>query len=205
MLPIAGDGPFGLFGPNLFGDAESRALPYPINGSASGDGSELDPDWVKHDPARDLDADEHRQPVRRPGRRLPGGHARQGMGLGFGGGTAEYAAPAVIDPPNEGPYYPVAPVETGNAGVTPGILERSDVAIADHECPIMPTANWAPNLGATLFFSVPEDVVPFVEGHARSRCRLPRREPHERPRRRRASSRPSTSSTSTRSREPGWA
>ena len=85
----------------------------------------------------------------------------KGWDWAFGGGTAEYAAPAVIDPPNDGPYYPVAPVETGNDGVTPSILERSDVAIADHECPIMPTANWAPNLGATLFFSVPEDVLPF--------------------------------------------
>jgi poly-gamma-glutamate capsule biosynthesis protein CapA/YwtB (metallophosphatase superfamily) len=161
VLPIAGDGPFGLFGPNLFGDPESRALDYPVTGSASGDGSELDRAWVEHDPEQiwtltnigSLCADR--------------GAAYQAVTLGngwdwaFGGGTAEYAAPAVIDPPNEGPYYPVAPVETGNDGVTASILERSDVAIADHECPVMPTANWAPNLGATLFFSVPEDVVPF--------------------------------------------
>ncbi len=161
VLPIAGAGPFGLFGPNLFGDPESRALDYPVNGSASGDPAQLDPSWVEHDQAEiwtltnigSLCADR--------------GAAYQAVTLGkgwdwaFGGGTAEYAAPAVIDPPNDGPYYPVAPVETGNDGVTPSILERSDVAIADHECPIMPTANWAPNLGATLFFSVPEDVLPF--------------------------------------------
>ena len=55
----------------------------------------------------------------------------------FDGGTASYAAPAVVDPPDAGPYYPVQPVETGNDGATASILERSDVAIADHECPII--------------------------------------------------------------------
>ena len=38
VLSIAGDGPFGLFGPDLFGDPESRALPYPVMGSAPADG-----------------------------------------------------------------------------------------------------------------------------------------------------------------------
>ena len=35
VLPIAGDGPYGLFGADLFGDPEARALPYPIVGTAT--------------------------------------------------------------------------------------------------------------------------------------------------------------------------
>ncbi len=38
VLSIAGEGPFGLFGPDLFGDPEARALPYPVMGSAPADG-----------------------------------------------------------------------------------------------------------------------------------------------------------------------
>jgi hypothetical protein len=161
VLPIEGDGPFGLFGPNLFGDPESRALEYPVVGSAMPDDPALDPAWLEYDASEiwtltnigSLCADR--------------GAAYQAVSLGkgwewaFNGGTAEYAAPAVVDPPDEGPHYPVQPIETGNDGVTPSILERSDVAIADHECPIVPTAEWTPNLGATLFFSVPEEVVPY--------------------------------------------
>ncbi len=69
---------------------------------------------------------------------------------------------AVVDPPDAGPYYPVQPIETGNDGATSGILERSDVAIADHECPIIAQEAWAPNLSSTSFaFSVPEELVPI--------------------------------------------
>ncbi|MBI2781996.1 MAG: hypothetical protein HYX55_09420 [Chloroflexi bacterium] len=48
MLPIAGDGPYGLFGPDLFGDPESRALPYPVQGRTSG-GATLDTAWTAYD------------------------------------------------------------------------------------------------------------------------------------------------------------
>jgi hypothetical protein len=161
VLAIAGDGPFGLFGPDLFGDAEARALDYPVVGSALPDDPVIDPAWFAHDPSQiwtltnlgSLCADR--------------GAAYQAVTLGkgwdwvFGGGTAAYQGQALVDPPDEGPYYPVQPVDTGNDGATPSILERSDVAIADHECPIVPTANWAPQLGLAAVFSVPEDVLPF--------------------------------------------
>jgi poly-gamma-glutamate capsule biosynthesis protein CapA/YwtB (metallophosphatase superfamily) len=55
----------------------------------------------------------------------------------------------------------VEPIDTGDDGVTPSILERSDVAIADHECPVIPDATWAPQLGSAAIFSVPEAVLPF--------------------------------------------
>ena len=42
VLPIAGDGPYGLFGADLFGDPEARALPYPIVGTATREAA-LDP------------------------------------------------------------------------------------------------------------------------------------------------------------------
>ena len=48
VLRIAGDGPFGLFGADLFGDPESREQPYPVIGRAE-DGAELDPAWTAHD------------------------------------------------------------------------------------------------------------------------------------------------------------
>ena len=160
VLSIAGEGPFGLFGPDLFGDPEARAVRYPVIGSATPRDTAVDPAWTEYEPSEiwtmtsigSLCADR--------------GAAYQAVTLGkgwdwvFSGGTARYAAPAVVDPPDEGPYLPVQPIETGNAGVTPSILKRSDVALADHECPIMPTAGWAPNLGSTLAFSVPADVLP---------------------------------------------
>ena len=47
VLPIAGNGPFGLFGPDLFGDKAARALRYPVVGVASGDGADaLKPSWL---------------------------------------------------------------------------------------------------------------------------------------------------------------
>lgn len=162
VLPIAGDGPFGLFGPNLFGDTASRALEYPVIGSAMPDDPELRRAWTRYDRSEiwtmtnlgSLCADR--------------GAAYQAVALGkgwawaFDGGTARYAAPAVVDPPDGGPYYPVQPVETGNDGATSAILRRSDVAIADHECPVMPQETWAPNLTSTSFaFSVPEEILPI--------------------------------------------
>ena len=161
VLPIAGDGPFGRFGPDLFGDPESRAQDYPVHGSAVPDDPDLDPEWLAYDASQiwtltnigSLCADR--------------GAAYQAVTLGkgwdwaFGGGTAAYEASAVVDPPDGGPYFPVQPVDTGNDGATARIQERADVAIADHECPVMADEVWAPQLGADAIFSVPEAVLPF--------------------------------------------
>lgn len=165
VLRIAGDGPFGLFGPDLFGDPAARALPYPIIGAAMPDDPAFDIDWAAHDASDvwtltnlgSLCADR--------------GAAHQTVTLGkgwhwaFNGGTAEYTGPAEVDQPDpppfppQGPQYPVNPVETGNEGVTSAIVKRSDVAIADHECPILPDDQWQPATGTSVSLSVPEAII----------------------------------------------
>jgi hypothetical protein len=163
VLSITGDGPFGLFGPDLFGDPESRALPYPIVGTTTGE-SALDPAWTAYDASKvwtmtsigSLCADRW------------AAHQAVTLGKGwdwvFNGGTARYKGRPILNPnkpPGVSLERVVQPIDTGNAGVTPSILRRSDVAIADHECPIMPTREWSPNdTGSALVFAVPEDVIP---------------------------------------------
>jgi hypothetical protein len=162
VLPIAGDGPYGLFGPDLFGDAASRALPYPITGIATS-ATALDPAWTAYDATQvwtltnigSLCADRW------------AAHQAVTLGKGwdwvFGGGTARYKGPPIKNPnppPGVSSQLWVQPVETGNGGVTAEIQRRADIAIADHECPIMPTADWTPNPFQGLSFSVPEAVVP---------------------------------------------
>jgi hypothetical protein len=159
VLPIAGDGPYGLFGPDLFGDSESRALPYPVKGRTAPD-MPLDPAWTAYDVSQvwnmtsigSLCADRW------------AAHQAVTLGKGwdwvFGGGTAKYNGKPILNPrkpPGVSLELVVRPVDTGNAGATPAILKRSDVAIADHECPIMPDNNWSPNdKGTALVFAVPE-------------------------------------------------
>jgi Bacterial capsule synthesis protein PGA_cap len=161
VLPIAGDGPYGLFGPDLFGDPEARALPYPVSGRPT-DLESFDLAWAAYDATQvwnltsigSLCADR--------------GAAKQAVTEGkgwhwvFNGGTAEYNGKPILHPnppPGVSRELIVRPVDTGNAGATPSILKRSDVAIADHECPIMPNSSWSPNRGSALVFAVPEAVL----------------------------------------------
>lgn len=161
VLSIAGDGPFGLFGPDVFGDPEARALAYPVVGSAPADGpGVLDPSWVAYDASQiwnltaigSLCAD-----------RIA---AYQAVTLGkgwdwpFNGGTASYRGEPFLNPaPPAGiSRYPIVdPVETGNDGVAASISKRSDVALADHKCPILPNELWAPSASYSL--AVPEAVL----------------------------------------------
>ena len=163
VLSIAGSGPFGLFGPDLFGDPAARALPYPVMGSAPADGpGALDPAWTAYDASKtwtltsigSLCAD-----------RIA---AYQAVTLGkgwdwvFNGGTATYSGAPFLNPnPPAGiSRYPIVkPVETGNDGVTASISKRSDVALADHKCPILPTADWKPSGNGPTSLSVPEAVL----------------------------------------------
>jgi hypothetical protein len=162
VLRISGDGPFGLFGPDLFGDPEARAMSYPLIAATTADDPELDPDWIAHDPSEIWNMTSIGSLCSDRGGSYQAVTLGKGWEWVFNGGTAEYAAPAVVDPPEEGPYIPVQPIETGNDGVTPAILERSDLAFADHECPILPSETWVPNISSTSFaFSVPEDVLPY--------------------------------------------
>jgi hypothetical protein len=149
-----------MFGPDLFGDAEARGLDYPVLGSTKPGEPALEAAWTAYDASKiwtmtnigSLCADR--------------GAATQAVARGrgwdwvFNGGTARYAAPAVVDPPYSRPYRTVSPIDTGNSGATPKVIKRSDVAIADHECPIIADGTWRPQLGTTTVFSVPEAVLP---------------------------------------------
>jgi hypothetical protein len=160
VLPIAGKGPFGLFGPDLFGDPKARALPYPVVGTATA--GVLQPSWIAYRKSQvwtltaigSLCADRSA--------------AYQAITLGkgwdwvFDGGTARYAGKPFLNPyPPAGiSQFPIVqPVETGNDGVTSSISKRADVALADHKCPILPTNEWAPNLNGPTSLAVPEAVL----------------------------------------------
>jgi Bacterial capsule synthesis protein PGA_cap len=163
VLPIAGDGPFGLFGPDLFGDPTARALPYPIIGSAD-DPAAIDPASVTYDPSQvwtmtsigSLCADR--------------GGARQAVTLGkgwdwvFDGGTAMYKGgpiPNPNPPPGIDQHPIVRPVQTGNDGVTAELISRADVTLADHKCPIVPTKSFSPCCRTSYpSLSVPAAVLP---------------------------------------------
>ncbi|GAA6525087.1 hypothetical protein IDVR_08820 [Intrasporangium sp. DVR] len=159
VLSIGGKGPFGMFGPDLFGDRQARAMDYPILATTR-PGAGLEASWTAYDSSEiwtltnvgSLCSDR--------------GAAIQAVSRGgewdwvFDGGTARYAGPAVVDPPNREPYRSVQPVDSGNDGATAQVLKRSDVAIADHECPVVPDRTWEPQLGTTAVFSVPEAVLP---------------------------------------------
>lgn len=160
VLSIQGKGPFGMFGPDLFGDAEARALDYPVQATASSDGPALDPAWTAYDSSQIWTMTNLGSLCSDRGAATQVVSRGRGWDWVFGGGTARYAVPAVVDPPDHKPYRSVQPVETGNDGVTPRLIRRSDVAIADHECPVVPDARWRPQLGTTAVFSVPEAVLP---------------------------------------------
>ena len=97
VLPIAGDSPYGLFGADLFGDPEARALPYPIVGTATREAA-LDPAWLVLDASRvwtmtsigSLCSDRYgaREAVTKG----------KGWDWVFGGGTAEYKRPPRLNP-----------------------------------------------------------------------------------------------------------
>jgi Bacterial capsule synthesis protein PGA_cap len=161
ILPIAGDGPFGLFGPDLFGGPEARAAEYPVTGTALPDDPALEAEWLAYDPDEIWTLTNIGSLCADRGSAYEAVVQGRGWDWAFGGGTAAYEAPAVVDPPDGGPYFPVSPVDTGNDGATARVQERADVAIADHECPVMADEVWAPQLGANAIFSVPEAVLPF--------------------------------------------
>jgi hypothetical protein len=160
VLAISGDGPFGLYGADLFGGPEARAIPYPIVGESSGEAA-LDPGWLQYDPAAtwnlvglgSLCADR--------------GGARQAVTLGkgwdwvFGGGTARYKGgpiPNPNPPPGIDRHPIVRPVETGNDGTTGELIRSADVTLGNLKCPVLPTKQWRP-ANQAQGLSVPEDVL----------------------------------------------
>ena len=161
VLPIAGDGPYGLFGPDLFGGPEARALPYPVTGRATGDPA-LDPSWTNPDQSRvwtltetgSLCAD-----------RL-GAYAALKLGKGwdwvFNGGTARYDRKPFNNPnPPAGiSSQPIVkPIDTGNDGVTARVVSGADVTLGNLKCPVLPNKDWAPSYTGAPSLSVPETVL----------------------------------------------
>ena len=189
VLPIAGDGPFGLFGPDLFGDPESRALPYPVIGSAPADGpGALDPAWTAYDASQtwnltaigSLCAD-----------RVA---AYQAVTLGkgwdwpFNGGTATYKGTPFLNPNPPAGHLGVPDRQAGRDG-----QRRASPRASASE----PTSPWrtrsARSRGRGLdaehrrpySLSVPEDGPDEVGGLPWPRCGVSRRRPPERQGRRR--------------------
>jgi Bacterial capsule synthesis protein PGA_cap len=162
VLPFAGDGPYGLFGPDLFGDPTSRALPYPVQATATGNPA-IDPAWTIYDPAQTWNLTSVGSMC------SDRGAAHQAVTLGkgwdwvFKGGTADYHGgpiPNPAPPPGITRELVVRPYDTGNAGATAEAISRADVTLADLKCPILPDSKWHPNDNSTaLNFSVPETVV----------------------------------------------
>ena len=162
ILPIAGDGPYGMFGPDLFGDPQSRALPYPIQGAETEPAS-LDPAWYAYDPSTTWTLTTIGSLCADRGAAHQAVTLHKGWDWVFDGGTAKYAGKPYLNPnppPGITRYPIVKVVETGNDGATSSISKRSDIALANHKCPILPTKSWRPNDNTTaLSFAVPEDVL----------------------------------------------
>jgi hypothetical protein len=160
VLAIAGDGPFGLFGADLFGGPAARALPYPITASATGDPA-LDPAWLQYDAGQVWNLNETGSLC------ADRGGAKQAVTLGkgwdwvFDGGTARYRGgpiPNPNPPPGIDRHPIVRPVETGNDGATGKLISSADVSLGNLKCPVLPTKDWHP-ANQALGLSVPEDVL----------------------------------------------
>jgi hypothetical protein len=160
VLPIAGDGPFGLFGPDLIGGPAARALPYPITASVTRTPA-VDPAWLQYDAASTWDLNETGSLC------ADRGGAKQAVTLGkgwdwvFDGGTAKYNGgpiPNPNPPPGIDRHPIVRPVETGNAGAMSKLISSADVSLGNLKCPALPTKDWHP-ANQALGLSVPEDVL----------------------------------------------
>ena len=162
VLPIAGDGPYGLFGPDLFGDPESRAMPYPVTGRTTGEPA-IDPSWTAYDATQVWTLNETGSLCADRAGAHQAVTLKKGWDWVFDGGTAKYKSPPIPNPnppPGIDRHPIVRPVETGNAGVTAKLIKRADITLGNHKCPILPTKDWRANdTGTALSFAVPEDVV----------------------------------------------
>jgi hypothetical protein len=163
VLPIAGDGPYGYFGADLFGDPESRAMPYPIKGRPTGEAA-LDPAWTAYDATQVWTLNETGSLCADRAGAHQAVTLKKGWDWVFDGGTAKYKGPPVPNPnppPGIDRHPIVRPVETGNNGVTSKLIKRADITLGNHKCPILPTKDWRANdTGTALSFAVPEDVLP---------------------------------------------
>jgi poly-gamma-glutamate capsule biosynthesis protein CapA/YwtB (metallophosphatase superfamily) len=144
-------------GADLFGNANARALAYPLTTTVFGD----EDDW----PGWFYDPDDVRTLISLgdscPDRGVAFAAISQGHGWDwvFGGGTAQYTA-VYPNPVPEGfvgnGFNIVAAVRTGNEGAVAELVSGSDVTLDDFECPVV--SNFTINEGTV--FSIDPAVMP---------------------------------------------
>jgi poly-gamma-glutamate capsule biosynthesis protein CapA/YwtB (metallophosphatase superfamily) len=160
VLPIAGDGPFGSGGPDLFGDAAARALPYPIRGRATG----LPIEWTAYDPNAIWTL------VSLGGSCLDGFLAYAALEPGHGwrwvmnGGTARYRDVHLNPnpPPGVSREVIVDAVATGNDGAVAALTSGADVTLDDFDCTLRD--DWHANMGGNLIYSTNAAALPAMHG-----------------------------------------
>jgi poly-gamma-glutamate capsule biosynthesis protein CapA/YwtB (metallophosphatase superfamily) len=159
VLPIGGDGPYGLGGADLFGAPEARGQPYPIVGESM----TLLPAWTTYDRSKVWTLISLGDTC--PDRGVAYAAITQGLGWSWvlGGGTAKYQRiypnPAPPNTPGSGELV-VAAVATGHAGAVARLVSGADVTIDDFECPIVD--HWRPNLGTVRVFTVDPKLIPLL-------------------------------------------
>jgi poly-gamma-glutamate capsule biosynthesis protein CapA/YwtB (metallophosphatase superfamily) len=159
VLPIGGDGPYGLGGADLFGSAEARSKPYPIVGQSS----TLEPAWTAYDASKVWTLVSLGDTC--PDRGVAYAAITQGMGWPWvlDGGTARYQRiytnPTAPDTPGFGQLV-VAAQPSGHAGAVARLSAGADVTIDDFECPIVD--HWRPNLGTVRVFTVDPKLIPLL-------------------------------------------
>jgi poly-gamma-glutamate capsule biosynthesis protein CapA/YwtB (metallophosphatase superfamily) len=159
VLPIGGDGPYGLGGADLFGSAESRSKPYPIVGQSS----TLDPTWAAYDASKVWTLVSLGDTC--PDRGVAYAAITQGLGWPWvlDGGTAKYQRiytnPTAPNTPGYGQLV-VAAQPSGHAGAIARLSAGADVTIDDFECPIVD--HWRPNLGTVRVFTVDPKLIPLL-------------------------------------------
>ena len=159
VLPIGGDGPYGLGGADLFGSAAARSQPYPIVGESA----TLDPAWTTYDASRIWTLVSLGDTC--PDRGVAYAAITQGLGWPWvlDGGTAKYERvytnPAPPNTPGSGQLV-VAAQSSGHAGAVARLALGADVTIDDFECPIVD--HWRPNLGTIRVFTVDPKLIPLL-------------------------------------------
>lgn len=158
VLSIAGDGPYGSRGPDLFGDAAARALPYPIEATASG----LPAEWTTYDAGAVWTL------VSLGGSCLDGFLAYAALEPGHGwrwvmnGGTARYRDIQLNPnpPPGVSRELIVDAVATGNDGAVATLTSGADVTLDDFDCTLRD--DWSVNKGGNLVYSTNAAALPAM-------------------------------------------
>ncbi|HEV2005809.1 MAG TPA: CapA family protein [Candidatus Limnocylindrales bacterium] len=159
VLPIGGDGPYGLGGADLFGSAEARSQPYPIVGESA----TLDPARTAYDASRVWTLVSLGDTCPDRGVAYAAITQRLGWPWVLDGGTAKYQRiytnPTAPNTPGYGQLV-VSAVATGHAGAVARLVSGADVTIDDFECPIVD--HWRPNLGTVRVFTVDPKLIPLL-------------------------------------------